>query len=452
MIESNLTHAAQVMHGKLHGANKSFCGVSTDTRTIGNGQLFFALQGPNFDGNTFVEHAEKAAAVGAVTNNIIDTGLSLITVGDTRVALGELARDWRASMPAKIIGITGSNGKTTLKEMIASCLSLSAMTLATEGNLNNDIGMPLMLLRLAAEHQYAVIEMGANNPGEIGYLANVAKSDVVVITNAGPAHLEGFGSIEGVAQAKGEILETESRPEFAILNADDPYFAYWQDKASDLKVVSFGVSENADVRATSVASDENGSTFTLEMPEQALQVELRFPGAHNVTNACAAAAIATTLGIPATQIRQGLESARAVPGRLRQTVRDDDVTVYDDTYNANPASVIAAARFLAAQNGTNVLVLGDMGELGVTAEDLHRSVGLEAKKAGTDKLYGCGKLSRHAVNAFGEGGQWFESADHLAATLNEDLRGGWNVLVKGSRSMQMERVVAALNTGDGKVS
>jgi UDP-N-acetylmuramoyl-tripeptide--D-alanyl-D-alanine ligase len=347
-------------------------------------------------------------------------------------------------MPAKVVGITGSNGKTTLKEMIASCLSVSANTLATEGNLNNEIGVPLMLLRLHADHEYAVIEMGANNPGEIDYLACLANSDVVVITNAGPAHLQGFGSIEGVARAKGEILQTESRPQFAILNADDSYFEYWSSNASDLRVISFGTARGADLRAVAVRADASHSVFTLCTPEDEIQVDLQIAGAHNVLNACAAAAVAYALDISIQQIRNGLENVRPVSGRLRQIACANGVTVFDDSYNANPSSVIAAAEFLAGQDGTSVLVLGDMAELGEQEADLHNQVGLAAKRAGVNRLFACGELCKEAVSSFGEGGQWFESAQEVSGALTTTLQGDWNILVKGSRAMRMERVVVAL--------
>jgi UDP-N-acetylmuramoyl-tripeptide--D-alanyl-D-alanine ligase len=444
MIEMTLASAAQAMNGTLHGADARFRGVSTDTRSIAAGELFVALQGPNFDGNSFVADAAAANAAGAVTDRGLDTGMPLITVADTRIALGDLARNWRATMPAKIVGITGSNGKTTLKEMLASCLSVTAKTLATEGNLNNDIGVPLMLCRLGAEHQFAIIEMGANNPGEIGYLAAMARADVVVITNAGPAHLEGFGSVEGVARAKGEILETEERPAYAILNADDPYFDYWADKASDLNVVSFGTVRGADVRAMAIRPTERGSQFSIRTPSAEFPVELQLPGLHNVRNACAAAAIAHVLEVPALEIKQGLDAARAVSGRLREVFLRDGVSVYDDSYNANPDSVAVAADFLAGLDGTSVLVLGDMAELGGREVALHGEVGRAAKRAGIDYLYACGNLSRAAVAAFGEGGQWFESVDALCEALRGDLHSGWRILVKGSRATRMERVIEAL--------
>ena len=444
MILSTLADAARVMHGTLHGADMTFRGVSTDTRNIIPGELFVALEGPNFDGSTFVDQASSGDAAGVVASRDIDTGLSLIQVDDTRIGLGQLAQEWRKSMGAKVIGITGSNGKTTLKEMVATCLSLSANTMVTEGNLNNDIGLPLMLLKLADNHKFAVMEMGANHPGEIAYLAALAQSDIVAITNAGPAHLEGFGSIEGVAHAKGEILQTDPRPKCAVLNADDAYIDYWKSLTSDIRIVTFGTSGSADVRASSIEVAESHSNFALTTPEDEVQVDLNLVGAHNVMNACAAAAICSALDIPLQQIKQGLESARPVAGRLRQVVDNDGATVYDDSYNANPDSVVAAAEFLARQAGTSVLVLGDMGELGQQAPELHEHVGRAAKQAGVTRLFACGDLSKNAVSAFGDGGEWFDSVDDLSQALRSGLQPDWNVLIKGSRAMQMERVIDAL--------
>jgi len=355
-------------------------------------------------------------------------------------------------MPAKIIGITGSNGKTTLKEMLACCLSTSANTLSTEGNLNNDIGMPLMLLKLDAGHEYAVIEMGANNAGEIAYLANLAKPNVVVITNAGQAHLEGFGSLEGVAHAKGEILDTDSRPEIAVLNADDPWFSYWQSRVADVCVVSFGLGDAAMVRAVDIQSSASGSDFDLVTPAGKVAIALPLPGSHNVLNACAAAAVAFSLNLPLEQIKSGLEAVQPVSGRLRRFVRKDGVLVYDDSYNANPGSVAAAAKFLVEQQGRSILVLGDMSELGDQAVELHEKVGNVAKDAGVDLLLATGGLSRLTVAAFGDGGRWFETIDELIGELADEINESSTVLVKGSRSMQMERVVEALESFEAQAS
>lgn len=449
MMESTLAEAATTMHGTLKGKDRSFHGVSTDTRTLEAGELFFALEGPNFDGATFIEVAASRQASGAVLKAPADTALPVIVVDDTLRALGLLAADWRRQMPATVIGITGSNGKTTLKEMVASCLSLAAKTLATQGNLNNEIGVPLMLARLGEDHRFAVIEMGANHAGEIARLTALVRPQIVAITNAAPAHLEGFGSIEGVAKAKGEILTSEIPSRLAILNADDEFYSYWCSLVPAARVVSFGLAPNADFRASDVYATESGSVFTLHMPHGEMQISLPLFGAHNVLHACAAAAIAASAGADDRQIREGLESVRPVAGRLQPVRCKSGDALYDDSYNANPVSVVAAAKFLAAQPGASWLVLGDMAELGDAAAELHAAVGRELKSAGIDQLVATGEMSRHTVAAFGEGGHWFATQDELIDMLRSSLDGSSNVLIKGSRSAGMERVVAALQNGSG---
>ena len=457
MIEGTLSQAAEILRGTLQGNDGEFHGISTDTRTLAAGQLFFALRGPNYDGEEFIGRAAAARAAGAVACDALNGHLPVIRVDNTRRALGALAADWRMRMPAKVVGLTGSNGKTTLKELLASCLGTSAPTLATRGNLNNDIGVPLMLSEIEAGHRFVVIEMGANHVGEIAYLASLAAPQIVVITNAAPAHLEGFGSIEEVARAKGEILTGPVCPEWAILNADDRFFSYWKRTARS-RTLSFGFAEGADFRALDVSSNASGSTFTLagaEIPGSAkeLQITLPLAGKHNVAHACAAAAAASVLGIDGVLIKQGLEAATPVAGRLRPLRGIDGVSVYDDSYNANPASVTAAAQFIAGCDGEGWLVLGDMRELGNDAQELHRTVGEEAKRAGVRRLFATGTLSRNTVDAFGANAVWFKDTDSLTRALLAELQrkrasdpGTLNVLIKGSRSMRMEKVVDALQS------
>ena len=445
-MESTLVQAAKSMQGELHGIDNPFRGVSTDTRTLREGELFFALHGPNFDGREFVESAATKHAVAAVVERQIDTGMANITVDDTRLALGKLAQSWRQQMPARVISITGSNGKTTVKEMVASCLALSATTLATEGNLNNDIGLPLMMLRLGHEHEFAVFELGANHPEEIAYLTRLAQPHVVLITNAAAAHLEGFGSIAGVARAKGEILQDPQTPEFAILNRDDEYFEIWTSMAENVAIVSFGKHRDAHFRAVDIVPTTTGSNFTLVLPEAELSITLPIAGEHNIINACAAAAASSVLGMTPEQIKEGLEKVQPIPGRLRPIDGISGIRLFDDSYNANPASVIAAAEFLAAQSGESWLVLGDMAELGADAALLHESVGQALLDVGISRLYATGAQSKQTAAAFGEHAEWFASVDALIAGLLSALSGhdDTNVLIKGSRSMRMERVVDAL--------
>ena len=440
----NLSDAAACMQGTLHGQDRAFRGVSTDTRTIREGELFFALQGPNFDGRDYVGVAREKGAAAAIVSTVTSDDVAQIEVEDTKAALGRFGGAWRHVHEVTVVGITGSNGKTTLKELIAACLARKAPTLATHGNLNNDIGVPLMLARIGPSHRYAVIEMGANHAGEIAYLVKIADPDIVVITNAGPAHLEGFGSLEGVAHAKGEILQNERRPDVAILNADDAYFEYWSSLVDDVRCIRFGLGELADVRADGIHSHPAGSDFTLHVGGDTVTVSLPLSGVHNVRNACAAAAAGHALGLSADDIRLGLESVRPVGGRLEPLRGAQGSTLFDDSYNANPVSVSAAAEFLAALPGRNWLVLGDMKELGDDAAELHREVGAAARASGIDRLFAFGDLAANAADGFGEGARPFATLDSLIEELRDGLSADVNVLVKGSRSMRMERVVEAL--------
>lgn len=446
MIDS-LAQAAVCMNGELHGKDRQFHGVSTDTRSIRDGELFFALQGPNFDGHEYVSRAKANGAAGAVVSRLVDDDIAQITVDDAKRALGRFGASWRNSKDICVVGITGSNGKTTLKELVAACLGSTAPTLATAGNLNNDIGMPLMLARIEDTHEYAVLEMGANHSGEIAYLASLAKPDVVVISNAGAAHLEGFGSVKGVAHAKGEILEVADRPKIAVLNADDDYYDYWSSLVEDIRSLSFGYSASADVRADNVEASATGSRFDLHLPDASLSVLLPLPGEHNVRNACAAAAVAFALGLGGEQIRLALESAVPVEGRVRPLAGVNGCTLFDDSYNANPLSVKVAADFLASLDGESWLVLADMKELGDDAKELHREVGASARASGVDRLFALGDLSRHCVEGFGSGANWYADIDALLRALSE-ADSSVNVLIKGSRSMRMERVVDVLRAVD----
>ena len=441
---ATLSQAAESMQGMLHGDDRVFGGVSTDTRTIRDGQLFFALQGPKFDGGDYVRVAKEAGAAGAVVGKQVNEDLAQIAVDDAKAALGRFGAAWRNDHDATVVGVTGSNGKTTVKELIAACLSRKAPTLATHGNLNNDIGMPLMLARINESHRYAVLEMGANHAGEIAYLTALASPDVVVISNAAAAHLEGFGSIDGVALAKGEILQGEKRPQVAVLNADDRYFDYWSSQVEDTRRISFGFDESADVRADNIVAAASNTTFTLHVADASIDVSLPLVGVHNVRNACAAAAVAYALEIGINDIGAALESVNPVSGRLQPLRGINDATLFDDSYNANPLSVFAAAEFLAALPGESWLVIGDMKELGDDAAELHREVGEAARTSGVNRLFAYGDLAASAAEGFGENASWFASIDALVDELCAEMNSGVNILVKGSRSMRMERVVDVL--------
>lgn len=443
-MNATLSSAAVAMQGILQGGDQAFSGVSTDTRTVGSGELFFALSGPNFDGGEFVAEAAAKGAAGAVVKVPVDSNIAQIAVDDTRAALGRLGSDWRQQHDVTVVGVTGSNGKTTLKEMIAACLAHSASTFATTGNFNNDVGVPLMLLQITAEHRFAVIEMGANHGGEIAYLTSLALPDVVVISNAGSAHLEGFGSLRGVAEGKGEILQGEKRPRCAVLNADDDYFDYWTKLVEDIDVVSFGLTDKASVYADQIELGKQGSSFQLHLPGATLQLDLPLAGLHNVRNACAAAAVATALDVVPADIVTALASVAPVGGRLQPIEGLQHATLFDDSYNANPVSVAAAGEFVASLPGQSWMVLGDMGELGGDAEALHSQLGTALREQGVDRLFAVGDLSKATVAAFGEGGRWFSSMDALISAVAAGMSADVNVLVKGSRSARMERAVAGL--------
>jgi len=441
---ASLGAAAEAMHGELHGEDGPFSAISSDSRTLREGELFFALQGPNFDGCNYVQGAHASGAAAAVVRTRVKVDIPQIVVEDTRLALGQFAASWRQQQEVTVVGITGSNGKTGTKELVRACLLKRSPTLATHGNLNNDIGVPLMLARITDKHRFAVIEMGANHPGEIAYLAGLARPDIVVITNAAEAHLEGFGSVHGVSRAKGEILQLAERPQAAILNADDQYFDYWSSLVTDLRSISFGLGGSADVRATGIESGVQHSKFQLHLPDEQVEVSLPLPGIHNVRNACAAAAVACSLGINAHDIRDALEAVSPIGGRLQPLRGTNAATLFDDSYNANPLSVTAAAEFLAQLSGESWLVLGDMKELGEDAADLHRALGERLSVIGIDRLYAMGELTRHTVEGFGENASWYGGIDALLDELTRKLSSSVNVLVKGSRSMHMERVVDAL--------
>jgi UDP-N-acetylmuramoyl-tripeptide--D-alanyl-D-alanine ligase len=447
-MNSTLSFAADAMHGTLHGDDRDFDGVSTDTRTIREGELFVALSGPNFDGNNFVSHASAKGAAAAVVTSPSNVDLPQIEVEDTRIALGQLSAAWRNQQAITVVGVTGSNGKTTLKELVAACLATVAPTLATEGNLNNDIGMPLMMSRIDASHRYAVLEMGANHAGEIAYLTALASPDAVVITNAAAAHLEGFGSIEGVAHAKAEILQGEPRPGIAVLNSDDEYYSYWLSLVEGVDVLSFGINDDADIRASQIETGKGQTHFTMHLLDSTIELTLPLAGVHNVRNACAAAAVASALDVPTENIKAALESVNPVSGRLAPLQGLNGSTLYDDSYNANPLSVIAAAEFLASLGGESWLVLGDMFELGDEAERIHYDVGEAIRESGITRLFTFGELSSNSSIAFGEGGTSYDSLDALIGDVSSGLNDSVNVLVKGSRGMRMERVVDAVRAAE----
>ncbi len=443
-----LTEASAAMAGEFHGADASMTGVTTDSRQLAPGDLFFALKGERFDAAQFVDQALAAGAAGAVVERdsfrAVTAGGALILVDDSRAALGRLAASWRQRFHLPLVGLTGSNGKTTVKDMIATVLRVHcadpAQVLATEGNLNNDIGLPLTLLRLRATHRYAVIEMGMNHPGEIRYLTGLTRPDIALINNAGTAHIGLLGSREAIARAKGEIFEGLSASGTAVLNADDTYAQLWRDMNAGRRIVDFGLEQPAEVRGR-YSGHALSSDIVLTTPGGEARFNLPLPGEHNVRNALAAAAAAHALDIPAALTARALASFRGPKGRMQRYTGIQGSVVIDDSYNANPDSTLAAISVLAHTPGKRVLVLGDMGELGEEGAALHARVGEAARTAGIERLLTLGELSEHASRAFGPRARHFCGIEDLLAAVRAELGPDTTLLVKGSRFMQMERVV-----------
>jgi UDP-N-acetylmuramoyl-tripeptide--D-alanyl-D-alanine ligase len=442
-----LATAARVLKAPLQGGDAEFFAVSTDTRKLKRGDLYVALQGPRFDGHTFLPEAEKQGAVAALVSRVGMTALPNVCVADTRLALGDLAAYWRREFSIPVIAVTGSNGKTTVKNMIAAILAETGPSLATQGNLNNDIGVPLTLLRLQAGDRYAVIEMGMNHFGEIDYLTRITQPTIAVINNAAEAHLAGLGDVANVARAKGEIFAGLQGNGVAVINADDTYAGLWREMAASRPILTFGLQNRADISAEFVP-DTVSSLLRLHTPAGDCALRLPLPGKHNVLNALAAVAAAEAAGMKLADIKAGLEKLRNISGRLEMKPGRNGARVWDDTYNANPASVAAGIEVLRTAEGERVLVIGDMGELGDAALEMHRRTGARARQAGIDRLFALGELSQAAVQAFGKNGQHFPNHEALAAGLNNIMHPQMTVLVKGSRVMQMERVVTGIVVQD----
>jgi UDP-N-acetylmuramoyl-tripeptide--D-alanyl-D-alanine ligase len=446
MITLSLTATAAALNGELHGDNTNFSGVSTDTRTLKPGELFVALKGDRYDGHDSLADAARQGAVGALLAKACATTIPYVRVRETRPALGLLARFWRSRYVLPVIGITGSNGKTTTKEITAAILRERGSVLATKGNLNNDIGVPLTLFELAPTHHAAVIEMGANGPQDIAVLAEIARPTVGVVTMCGPAHLAGFGSIDKVAEAKGKLLESLDATGTAVINSDDKFSGYWRQISRAGTLVTFGIEQPADYRAHGIelCPPGRGSQFELRSPLGTIVVTLRLDGLHNIYNALAAAAAAIAAGASLENVRSGLASTPRVAGRLILKKGVGGCQLIDDSYNANPASLAAALAVLAQVSGARWLVLGDMGELGPDELVQHRDAGILARGYGIERLLTLGKLAQAAAEGFGPGGEHFPDRATLVAALRERVAPGVTLLIKGSRMMQMEKVVGEL--------
>lgn len=454
----SLNAAAQALHARTQGADVNFVAVTTDTRTLQRGALFVALRGTRFDGHDFVKQALDNGAAAAMVDNAasaeklgVSADASLLIVDDTLHALGQLAAHWRRGFALPLIAVTGSNGKTTVKEMLAGILRVEAgddsAVLATLGNLNNNIGMPLTLLQLRAQHRFAVIEMGMNHLGEIDCLTHLAQPTIALVNNAHAAHVGELGSVDNIARAKGEIFAGLGTKGIAIINADDHYAPLWRDLNKGREIVEFGLNPEAHISARYELLAQ-GAQIDIRLPQETVQARLQVPGLHNVRNALAASAAAFAAGASASAIAQGLANFSGVSGRLQKRTVLNGAVFIDDSYNANPDSVRAAIDVLSASTGQKILVLGDMGELGAASAQLHHDIGVYARGKGVQALFCLGDMSRHAAAAFGAQGKHYERIQELLADLENRLNPNVTVLVKGSRFMEMERVVKSFEVSE----
>jgi UDP-N-acetylmuramoyl-tripeptide--D-alanyl-D-alanine ligase len=451
MIPVSLSWIAKQVHGQIVGAPVAdliISGVNTDTRNIQVADLFLALVGPSFDGHDFIQQAQEKGAQSLILSRHVDTNLPYVLVEDTKLALGLLGAAVKAQVAPKTIGITGSSGKTTVKEMVAAILSRRGKVLATKGNFNNDLGVPMTLLRLEQDHEFAVIEMGANHLGEIAYTTNLVKPDAATIVNAAAAHLEGFGSLFGVARAKSEIFKGLSEDGLSVVNVDSQFADYWLGKLKYNQIQTFGIEKKADIYAQDIILGLDGcAEFILVTPKGRTNVSLSLPGAHNVNNALAAASLALNVGASLEDVREALRQMPHVSGRLNVKQLTNQVKILDDTYNANVGSVNAAIDLLSSFAGRKILVLGDIAELGEKARYYHQKVGEYAKQKGVDQLYSLGVLSQNSSDVFGNQGRHFSCLEKLVEYMNHNVspeQCDISILVKGSRSARMELVVKAL--------
>jgi UDP-N-acetylmuramoyl-tripeptide--D-alanyl-D-alanine ligase len=448
MIQLTLAQAATILDLKETPVSAEFRGMSIDTRTLQPGHLFIAIPGSRVDGHDFIEDAYKKGAAAALVTRKVDSQLPQIQVANIIDALGKLGAAWRNQFTIPFIAVTGSNGKTTLKNMVAAILAAAchgddSQVLATQGTLNNHLGLPLTLARLNKNHRYAAIEMGMSHFGEIAYLTKLARPNVAAITNAAAAHLEGVGDLAGVARAKAEIFSGLTQDGTAILNRDDMFYPYWREQIGDHSYLTFGFHPDADV-STTLREDTQTQSITLRTPTGNIDINLLLLGKHNVLNMLAAAAATVAIGIDLTAIKTGLETIQPAPGRLQLHTLANGVNIIDDTYNANPYSLQAAVDTLATFTGQKILVLGDMKELGSEAKLLHQTAGETIRSAGIDYLFTYGELSANTAQAFGEGAYHFNEQEKLVNALKPFLYNQTTILIKGSRSMQMEKVVAGL--------
>lgn len=440
-----LSWIAQATGGRLVGGDRTVDAIATDTRALPGGDaLFVALKGENFDGHAHVQAAVDGGCVAALVARPVEVALPQVVVADTERALASLAAAVQRERATRVLAITGSNGKTTVKTLLHSILCQLGGAYANPGNRNNEIGLPLAVLDAPDDARFAVYEMGAGKPGDIAYLTAIARPDVALVNNVAAAHLERMGSLLGVAQTKGAIYQALPEGGVAVVNADDAFALYFSERLRGRRVVRFGLDAGADVTARGIETGMQGSRFTLVAPQGETDILLPLAGRHNVRNALAAAAMAMAVGATLAQVRDGLAGVQGVAGRLASHRLRCGATLVDDSYNANPGSLAAAIDTLAETGGEAWLVLGDMRELGADEAALHAEAGARARAAGIARLYALGPLSAHAVQAFGEGARQFDAHAALADALWADLRAGTTVLVKGSRGSAMDKIVAAL--------
>lgn len=451
MITMTLAGAAKVLglHEMMQAV--TFQGLSIDTRTVQPGALFVALEGTRVDGHQFLEEAQQKGASAALVAKKMPCGLPQLQAPDVCTALGQLGAAWRARFNVPVVAVTGSNGKTTLKNMIAAILIAhcqdKSRVLATPGTCNNHLGLPLALAQFGDQHRFAVLEMGMNHFGEIAYLSKLARPTVAIITNAAASHLAGVGNVEGVAQAKGEIFLGLHEHGVAVLNRDDPFFSFWKKQIGGRRCFSFGIHPEATVRMVGQGPGPCGA-MELSSPKGDIEIQLPLLGQHNKWNALAATAAALALDVGLDCIKKGLEESGQVPGRMAMCALANGATIIDDTYNANPFSLQAAVNTLKEFKEKKVMVLGDMNELGQDAAALHRAAGDLVRQAGIHHFFTYGPLSKHAQHAFGEGGCHFDEQPQLVDALRPFYHEGAIILVKGSRSMHMENIVNALVSAD----
>lgn len=451
MIPMDFDWLANVLATNYQGDNQQVVNINTDTRSICDGEVFLALKGPNFDGHKFIADAKQKGAIGVIVQNAVETDIPQFIVPDTRLALGSIGAAVMAQVSPKTIAITGSVGKTTVKEMCAAILSVHGDVLATKGNFNNDIGVPLTLLRLEPQHRFAVIELGANHLGEIAYTTAMTKPDVAAVCNVAAAHLEGFGDLMGVAKAKGEIFDGLKDDGVAIVNCDSEFSQYWLDKLKGRNVKCFSTTEKLDIWAEDISLNAQArASFTLCTKDKKVPVTLALPGKHNISNALIAAALTSEFNVSLEEIANALATMGEVKGRVNLIEVSDLLTVIDDTYNANVKSVKAAIDLLGDMQGHRILALGDMGELGEDARQYHQEVGEYAKAQGIDELFTLGVLSRYASDVFELPNRHFSNREQMLQQLQASLvkaKQKCIVVVKGSRSSRMELLVTDLVNG-----